>query len=135
MNKQQELNFAYKLRHALNESLDDVPTSIAEKLASSRKIALSRKKKENPLAFFVPGRLLAGHVGTFSNVRLSWLNRMGLAVPMVVLALGLTAIYQFEQERRINDTAEIDVAVLADDLPLSAYVDHGFNAYLAERDD
>lgn len=132
---QQELNFAYKLRHALNESIEDLPTSVTEKLASSRKIAVSRKKKEAPLAFLVPSRLLAGQIGTFSNTRLSWLSRMGLAIPMIVLALGLTAIYQFEQERRINDTAEIDVAVLADDLPLSAYVDHGFNAYLAERDE
>lgn len=134
MNKQ-ELNFAYKLRHALNESIEDLPISVTEKLAFSRQIAVSRKKKEAPLAFFVPSRLLAGHVGTFSNTRPSWLSRMGLAIPMAILALGLTAIYQFEQERRIDDTAEIDVAVLADDLPLSAYVDHGFNAYLAERDD
>ena len=132
---QQELNFAYKLRHALNESIEDLPTSVTEKLASSRKIAVSRKKKEAPVAFLVPSRLLAGHAGTFSNTHLSWLSRMGLAIPMIVLALGLTTIYQFEQERRINDTAEIDVAVLADDLPLSAYVDHGFNAYLAERDE
>jgi hypothetical protein len=64
---------------------------------------------------------------------MSWLGRMGLAVPVLALVAGLISIYQFEQQQRINDTAEIDAGVLSDELPLSAYLDHGFNAYLAKR--
>jgi hypothetical protein len=30
--------------------------------------------------------------------------------------------------------AELDAAVLSDELPLSAYLDHGFNAYLENRE-
>lgn len=131
--KTRELNFAYKVRHALNENLDNLPASTTEKLASARKIAVSRKKKESALLAFVPRVLLAGQAGAFFSERFSWLARMGLAVPLVVLAVGLTSIYQFEQQRRINDTADIDAEVLADELPLSAYLDHGFNAYLAKR--
>lgn len=130
-----ELNFAYKVRHALNENLDQLPGPVTEKLASARKIAMSRKKKESPLAILIPNQLLAGQAGRFFDAPVSWLGRMGLAIPLVVLALGLIGIYEFEQERRISDTAEMDAAVLADELPLSAYLDHGFNAYLAERDD
>ena len=130
-----ELNFAYKVRHALNEDIDRLPTPITEKLASARKIAVSRKKKDSPLAIFVPAQQLAGQIGRFVGAPVSWLARMGFAVPFVVLVLGLVGMYQFEQERRIYDTAEIDAAVLTDDLPLSAYLDYGFNAYLAERDD
>ncbi|RZI43077.1 DUF3619 family protein [Herbaspirillum sp. HC18] len=130
-----ELNFAYKVRHALNENLDQMPASATEKLASARKLALSRRKKESPLRVLVSRRLLAGNVGSFFNEPFSWLARMGLAVPLVVLVVGLTSIYQFEQQRRISDTAEMDAAVLADELPLSAYLDHGFNAYLASRDE
>jgi hypothetical protein len=128
-----ELNFAYKVRHALNENLDNLPASTAEKLASARKIAISRKKKESGLFAFVPRLLPAGQARGFFSERFSWLARMGLAVPLVVLAVGLTSIYQFEQQRHINDTADIDAEVLADELPLSAYLDHGFNAYLAKR--
>lgn len=131
----QELNFAYKVRHALNENADNLPAPITEKLASARKIAVSRKKKELSLAVLVPHRVLAGETGRFFNTPFSWLGRMGLAIPLLVLAFGLIAIYEFEQERRISDTAEIDAAVLADELPLSAYLDHGFSAYLAERDE
>lgn len=135
MNSTKELNFAYKVRHALNENLDNLPTSTTERLASARKQALSRKKKESALRIFVMPQVVAGQVGRLFSPPLSWLARMGLAVPLIVLAVGLTSIYQFEQQRLISDTAETDAEVLADELPLSAYLDHGFHAYLATRDD
>lgn len=130
-----ELDFAYKVRHALNESAESLPASTAQRLASARETALSRKKKDSRLHALaeVPRQVLAGQTGDFLGKQLSWLARIGLAVPLVVVAIGLTSMYQYEQQRRIRETAEIDAAVLADELPLSAYLDHGFNAYLAKR--
>jgi len=130
-----ELDFAYKVRHALNESADKLPPSTLEKLASARKVALFRKKKESGLRIFVPSNLLAANAGNFFSQPFFWLARMGLLLPLVILVVGLASIYQFEQQRRIDDTAEMDAAVLADELPLSAYLDHGFHAYLASQDD
>lgn len=130
-----ETDFAYKVRHALNENLDTLPASTTERLASARKLALSRKKEASPLRIFVPREAFAGQDGGFFSGPLSWLARVGLAVPLVVLAIGLTSIFQIEQQRRIKDMADIDAAVLADELPLSAYLDDGFNAFLAERGD
>jgi hypothetical protein len=43
------------------------------------------------------------------------------------------SIFEYEQQERISDLAEIDALVLSDELPLSAYLDHGFNAYLAKQ--
>jgi hypothetical protein len=128
-----ELNLAYKVRHALNESTDNVSASTAERLFSARKIALSRKKPESRLRAFVPQLAMAGETGRFFNSSSAWLSRVGVVIPLVVVALGLTSIYQYEQQRRIKDLADIDAAVLSDDLPLSAYLDHGFNGYLANR--
>lgn len=130
-----ELNFAYKVRHALNEATDNLPLSTAERLASARKMALSHKKKESGLRLLLNQRALAGEAGRVfgTHARMSWLVRMGLAIPLIVVALGLTLLYQHEQQRLASELAEIDAAVLADELPLSAYVDHGFNAYLANR--
>lgn len=129
-----ELNFAYKVRHALNESAEKLPLSTTEKLASARKIALARQKKASGLRVLVPQRLFAGEAGQFLNAPLAWLGRMGILVPVVALFALLASIYQVEQQH-ISDTAEMDVAVLADELPLSAYLDNGFNAFLAARDD
>jgi Protein of unknown function (DUF3619) len=131
-----ELNFAYKVRHALNESIDTLPVATTDRLAAARKMALSRKKKHSPLRAFAVQGTLAGHIGNFFNeLPLAWLSRMSLAIPLIALVAGLVGIYQFEQQHRISEIAEIDAMVLSDELPLSAYLDHGFNAYLAKRGD
>ena len=37
-----DLNFAYKVRHALNERLDDLPASTTDRLAQARMAAMAR---------------------------------------------------------------------------------------------
>lgn len=137
MNNVQELNFGYKVRHALNEQLDNLPTSTTERLASARRAALARKKKDAPLAILVRQRALAGNTGgTFRNSgdsRGSWYARLGFVLPIVILVIGLIGIVQYEKQQRINETIDIDTAMLTDDLPVAAYADHGFNAYLEKR--
>ncbi len=128
-----ELNFAYKVRHALNERLDVLPASTAERLASARNIALSRKKKNSPLHILAPQGKLAGQVGSFFDEPISWLGKLGIAAPLLLGIILFVGLYQYEQQQRISETADIDAAVLSDELPLSAYLDHGFNAYLAKR--
>ena len=134
-----ELNFAYKIRHALNERLDDLPASTTDRLAQARKMALARKKAhvEVPMSVRVAKTELAtagGFLGGLLPQRFGWLGRMGVALPMLALVAGLAGIYQYEQQQRIADLAEIDAAVLSDELPLSAYLDHGFNAYLTQSE-
>ena len=124
-----DLNFAYKVRHALNAKLDDLPASTADRLATARKLAVSRKKAHAP-AKLAQG-VLAGNIGSFFSF--SSLGRAGVAIPLLALVAGLAGVYQYEQERRIEELAELDAAVLSDELPLTAYLDHGFNAYLAQR--
>lgn len=129
-----DINFAYKVRHALNEKLDDLPASTADRLALARKAALSRKKADAPAKVLVRQNVLAGIATNFFAEPMAWLTRMSVVIPLLLLAAGLTGIYQFEQEQRVAELAELDAAVLSDELPLSAYMDHGFNAYLTKRE-
>ena len=76
-------------------------------------------------------RAFAG--GGNSATEVSLLNKMGVAIPLLALVVGLAGIYQVEEEQRIAEIAELDAAVLSDELPLTAYMDEGFNAYLAQR--
>lgn len=124
-----ELNFAYKVRHALNEQLDELPASTTERLAAARQLALSRKKPDSPL--LVAGRRLAGPVGGLLS--LPMLGRLSVAAPLLVLVVGLAGIHQYQEQRRIVEVAELEADVLSDDLPLTAYLDDGFKAYLAQR--
>jgi hypothetical protein len=57
-------------------------------------------------------------------IRLSWF------APFIVLALGLLAIAEWQQDARINDIAAVDIALLSDDVPPDAYMDSGFLAFL-----
>ena len=130
-----DTNFAYKVRHALNARLDDIPASTAERLANARKMAVSRKKTHAPAT--LAHASFAGNVGSFfsrfSCFSFLSLGRAGVAIPLLALVAALAGVYQYEQERRIEELAELDAAVLSDELPLTAYLDHGFNAYLAQR--
>jgi hypothetical protein len=129
-----DLNFAYKVRHALNERLDHLPASTTDRLAQARQAALARKKAHVAAPLTVRQTRLAAAGGGMLSQGFGWLGRMGVVVPMLMLVAGLVGIYQFEEQQRIADLAEMDAAVLSDELPPSAYLDHGFNAYLAQSE-
>ncbi len=129
-----DINLAYKLRHALNENLDALPASTTERLAAARALALSRKKPDAagaaPFAKKDWRRSWFDVDALFSNVAL---GRLAVAVPLLALVVGLGGVYQYEQQQQIAELAELDAAVLADELPLTAYLDHGFNAYVESQ--
>lgn len=134
MNRQtaNELRFAYKVKQALNESSQRLPAAQLERLAAARKAALHVQKPERRVA---QSRLALLPVGAGGSLRLApepgfW-SRLGLALSLIVLVgTSVVGLYRNEQDKRINDLAEIDTGVLVDDIPISAYADHGFNAYL-----
>lgn len=132
----EEINFAYKVRHALNQNLESLPASTTSRLAAARQAALARKKADAPISVrksaLATAQGMAG--GVFGNT-FSWLGRLSVALPVVVVMASLVGMYQAEKQHRISELAEIDAMVLSDELPLNAYLDHGFNAYLAKRGD
>lgn len=130
-----ELELAYKVRHALDEKLDLLPASCVERLASARKIALARKKASSPLRQFETHRALAGRIVKSFSEPLAWVTQISVAAPLVLGVVIFISMYQHEQQQHISEMAELDAAVLSDELPLSAYLDHGFNAYLAMQED
>ena len=125
-----DINLAYKLRHALNENLDALPASTTERLAAARALALARKKADAPAE---PGKSGRRFFDIGLHLSGAGLGRLGVAIPLLALVFGLGGLYQYEQQQRIAELAELDAAVLADELPLTAYLDHGFNAYLESQ--
>ena len=120
-----DINLAYKIRHALNDNLDNLPASTTDRLAAARAAALARKKADAPVrrASFDLGALFS----------MQWVARAAVVAPLLLMAAGMVGVYQYEREQRAAELAELDAAVLSDDLPLTAYTDHGFNAYLAQQ--
>ena len=56
--------------------------------------------------------------------------RLASLLPLLMLAIGLLLIQEHAQHEQIMAAAEIDSALLADDLPPDAYRDPGFLEYL-----
>ncbi|MDQ2819275.1 MAG: DUF3619 family protein [Pseudomonadota bacterium] len=123
-----DINLAYKVRHALNEQLDTLPDATTTRLAAARKAAMARKKADAPRRAPAQPRFTFGSLFSMSG-----LGRVAVAVPLFALVAGLAGVYQHEQKQHIADMAELDAAVLSDELPLTAYLDDGFNAYLASQ--
>jgi hypothetical protein len=64
------------------------------------------------------------------GARSLWL-RAGIALlPLVLVALGLLGISIWHELDVADETADVDLAVLTDDVPISAYADRGFGVFL-----
>jgi hypothetical protein len=127
----QEKDFAYKVRHALNDRLDQLPEHVVERLSSARKVAIASKRKDSPLRVLVRQNAFAGHIGNFfSDPSTYWLSRMSAALALAVLLLGGGEVVRMQEQHRLQEMASMDAAVLADELPPKAYLDPGFKSYL-----
>jgi hypothetical protein len=124
-----EQRFAERVRRALDESANALPDATLQRLALARKTAL--RAQRSPALRAAPVRQLATAGGGGSRFGFA----RGSFVFSVVVLVGacLAGLYQFEQQRRIEELADVDTAVLNDDLPISAYADQGFNAYLKQN--
>ncbi|WP_338862205.1 DUF3619 family protein [Mycetohabitans rhizoxinica] len=132
-----EIEFALKVRRALDERAARLPRATTDRLAAARQVALARKKPDTRTRpVYVPALAGAGNVPTTSaggaHKRARW-SRLALVWPLLALVCGLAAIRYWENQQHLADIAAIDAAMLSDELPLSAYVDHGFHAYLSRE--
>src|SRR5438067_13730374 len=133
-----DINLAYKIRHALNQNLEHLPASTTDRLAAARALAMSRKKADAPRAAAVGHQVRQQQArrpafDLRSVLAMPWALRAAVAAPLLAMVVGLVGVYQNAREQRVAELAELDAAVLSDELPLTAYIDHGFNAYLAQQ--
>ncbi len=145
MNKAElrERRFVHAVRIALNESAGQLQPDVRDRLAAARRMALAHKKAEAPRTVHSPALALPG-IGSASfemegdtsplHRTAAFLRRLGLLWPTIALVAGLAGIYQWQQQQRVDELAEVDTAMMLDDLPLAAYADQGFHQYLDKRD-
>lgn len=128
-----ELEFAYKVRRLLDERIEVMPEHTTNRLTAARRTAVAHKKPEAATYATVSVPRLAGIFSNELGDARHWLVRVGIVIPLVVLLLGSVGIFYYERDRSIDDLADLDTAVLADELPIDAYLDHGFNNYLSKH--
>jgi hypothetical protein len=111
----------------LSEGTQQLPHAVSERLRAARVRAVANRKLE--VASPLRGYALAG-AGRLVDEGLSLWGRLASAVPMVVLAAGLVTIHVIQNDLRASEVAEVDAALLIDDLPPEAYADAGFVRFL-----
>lgn len=101
---------------------------VAERLRFAREqaaeVARVRRLALQPVA---QPALAVGGGGT-----LGWWGRLGTVLPAAALVAGLVLIQAWHESAQIQAAAEIDAALLADDVPVDAYADPGFIEFLKE---
>jgi len=65
-----------------------------------------------------------------SNDGLNWWSGIGSVVPLIALVVGLLTINSVQNDNRAKEIAEVDSALLTDELPPAAFTDPGFVQFL-----
>lgn len=122
----------YRITAHLQHGTDLLAPDICQRLGHARMRALSRRKvimESNALLLDSMGK------GQFSwgDSGFDWRQRLVSGLSILALVLGLTLITHLGEEQRAAELAEMDIELLADDLPPDAYTDPGFSRFLLQH--
>jgi hypothetical protein len=129
-----EARFALRLAARLTEQSNALPPDLTERLRFAREQALGRARLSR-------ASVTAGSAGQFQGSAMalhgpshgegpSWWKRAASVLPLVALLAGLLLIQESNRRAQIAEAADIDAALLSDDLPPLAYSDPGFVEFL-----
>jgi len=113
--------FGNKIKQDLNYGLGRLDARVTERLKQARERALDAYAAQEVTS---PSYALAGHHGHTQHHIIA--PRKWLPLAMVILAL--VGVMYWQQE--MNQDEAIDAALLASDIPLDVYTDHGFHSWL-----
>ncbi|HTS22579.1 MAG TPA: DUF3619 family protein [Casimicrobiaceae bacterium] len=119
-----ELETARKIMGYLDRGAADLKPGTAYKLQLARQAALARAREPQTASELV----LAGAGRTMLPRRVYADLRIWLAV--LVLICGLASYQYWQSVQQQRDIEETDAAILSSELPIEAYLDRGFQAWL-----
>ncbi|HZN24584.1 MAG TPA: DUF3619 family protein [Burkholderiales bacterium] len=122
MNQEDEL--ARRIARLLDEGAGGLTPDQGERLARARKLALSRQQvRTEP----VRAPVLAGPFSRFTEQSMLGVRYV---IPLAALLLGLIGVVYVHTGGVASEIANIDAGLLTDELPISAYLDQGFDSWL-----
>lgn len=124
--------YAQRITAHLDEGLGALPHAVTEQLRAGRVQALAQRKrsvavrKQASVLTRLGSSLALGGGGGWGYTLLS-------AIPVLALVAGMMVLGSQQDENGITEIAEVDAALLSDDLPPAAYADPGFVQFLKTR--
>lgn len=116
-----EHELGYKVRHVLDSGTSRLPPKVEDRLFEARQKALDGHRVAGSL-LSLPG---IGHMAADL-----FMPRMRTLVAAMGLLVGATGVYYWNMVQEAADLEEVDSALLSDELPINAYLDRGFDAWL-----
>ena len=129
--------FGHAVTARLNDATAELPYEVRERLRAARVRALEQRKLaavRNKAPVIVQGGG-AAVLGLGDGDDFGWGRRIASALPLLVLAAGLVLLHGAQNDFRASEVAEVDQALLTDDLPPAAYADPGFVQFLKSSRD
>lgn len=120
-----EAQFAHRVRHQLDLG-NRIEPRIAAQLRAAREQALAQHRPGSEGEVALAGAAL----GRLGGVRVLLLR---VALPALILGIAFATTFVWQQQQRAAEIEELDALLLSSDLPIDAYLDQGFTAWLKRR--
>ncbi len=120
-----------KLAAQLSRGTSELPYDVQERLRAARERALQRRKVE--VVRHAPAWVKQGPAAALTwggEERMGLWGRLSAALALGILVLGLLGISDLLSDERARELADVDVALLTDELPPAAFADPGFIQFL-----
>ncbi|MEP7295775.1 MAG: DUF3619 family protein [Burkholderiales bacterium] len=124
-----QARFGLRVAARLTERSQDLGSDVTERLRFAREKAVERARATRTSeASVAVGTTRSGSaiLGGSSG----WWFKLASVVPALALVAGLVLIQRWQDRAQISVAAEVDAALLSDDLPPNAYSDAGFAEFL-----
>lgn len=118
-----EHDLAKKIAQHLDYGAANLDNRLRYRLQAARQHALEAYAQPRHSFSLAWGGGSGGHGGAHHSPFRAW-------VPLVVLVLGLMFVTYWQTTQQMNDVSEIDAHLLAQDLPIHAFIDNGFDTWL-----
>lgn len=128
-----QTRFALRVAAALSERTSAVGPDFGERLRVAREKALDHARASRSAAAAsaaTPVGVSRGGAAILGLAGPGWWLKFASVLPVFALAAGLFVIQNLQEDAQISTAAEVDAALLADDLPPRAYSDAGFAEFL-----
>ena len=126
--------FGLRVAARLSAGAEALPHDIGERLRAAREQALARRRQPVALVRQRAASAVSRSGGTatlgLGDDGLGFWGRLASGLLVLVMAAGLIAINVIQDDDRTMEVADLDAALLTDDLPPEAYADPGFLQYL-----
>ncbi|CAN5262886.1 hypothetical protein BH11PSE10_BH11PSE10_03760 [soil metagenome] len=133
--------FGLSVAAGLNEHSRSLPHDVTERLRFAREQALSKAQMARAAQQVIApssqvvrngGTLALNGLGGSDENSQGWF-KLASFMPLVMLVLGLLLIQHSGWYEQVTAAAEIDTALLSDNLPPAAYGDPGFSEFLSDE--